>query len=99
MMTTETLLYGRTDEFKLYYIFERRMRLINKDPASYSNINEVPVMLTVEEFGKLLRISRNTAYDYVRSGVVPSVRVGKQIRIFRDDVFALRRFGDGPHAS
>lgn len=75
------------------------MRLTNKDPANYSNINDVPVMLTVEEFGKLLRISRNTAYDYVRSGLVPSVRVGKQIRIFRDDVFALRRFGDGPHAS
>lgn len=52
----------------------------------------IPIMMTVEEFGKLLRISRNTAYECVRSGEVPSVRVGRQIRIFRDDVFALRRF-------
>lgn len=66
---------------------------------NYKNLEEVPVMLTVEEFGKLLRISRNTAYEYVRIGVVPSVKVGKQIRIFRDDVFALRGFGNRPDAS
>ena len=63
---------------------------------SYIKIDDVPVMLTVEEFGKLLRISRNTAYAYVRSGVVPSVKGGKQIRIFRDDVYAMRRFGIPP---
>ena len=63
---------------------------------SYIKIDDVPVMLTVEELGKLLRISRNTAYAYVRSGVVPSVKVGKQISIFRDDVYAMRRFGIPP---
>ena len=70
----------------------------NKSSMPYMNLNDVPVMLTVEEFGKLLRISRNTAYEYVRSGVVPSVKVGKQIRIFREDVFSLRRFGNMPEA-
>ena len=63
---------------------------------SYITIDDVPVMLTVDELGKLLRISRNTAYAYVRSGVVPSVKVGKQIRIFRDDIYAMRRFGIPP---
>ena len=63
---------------------------------SYIKIDDVPVMLTVDELGKLLRISRNTAYAYVRSGVVPSVKVGKQIRIFRDDIYAMRRFGIPP---
>lgn len=68
----------------------------NTNIAYCKDIEDVPVMLTVEEFGKLLRISRNTAYEYVRSGAVPSVKVGKQFRIFRDDVFALRSFGNKP---
>ena len=54
----------------------------------------IPIMLTVEEFRRLLRISRNTAYECVRSGEIPSVRVGRQIRIFREDVYAMRRFKD-----
>ncbi len=61
--------------------------------------HEIPIMMTVEEFGKLLRISRNTAYECVRSGEVPSVRVGRQIRIFRDDIFAMRRFGEETEVS
>ena len=48
-------------------------------------------MMTVPELGKLLRISRNKAYEYVRSGAVPSIKVGKQIRIYRGDVLPLRR--------
>ena len=39
--------------------------------------------LTVEEAGQILRVGRNTAYDLVRCGKLPSVRVGKQIRIPR----------------
>ena len=58
--------------------------------ASYYNYEDIPVMMTVEEFGKLMRISRNSAYAFVRSGLVPTVKVGRLIRIYRGDVLKLR---------
>ena len=58
--------------------------------ASYNNYEDIPVMMTVEEFGKLMRISRNSAYAFVRSGLVPTVKVGRLIRIYRGDVLKLR---------
>jgi excisionase family DNA binding protein len=57
---------------------------------SYGSYEDIPVMMTVEEFGKLMRVSRNTAYAFVRSGLVPTVKVGRQIRIYRGDVLKLR---------
>jgi excisionase family DNA binding protein len=46
------------------------------------NPNETrPDYLTVEELGRLLRVSRPTAYKLVTSGQVPRVRVGNQWRI------------------
>ena len=58
--------------------------------ASYYNYEDIPVMMTVEEFGKLMRISRSSAYAFVRSGLVPTVKVGRLIRIYRGDVLKLR---------
>ena len=57
---------------------------------TYISMEDVPIMLTVEEMGLLLRVSRNTAYDYVRKGKVPYIKVGKQIRIYRGDVLSIR---------
>lgn len=59
------------------------------DPT-YTTYDDIPVMMTVEEFGKLMRISRNTAYAFVREGLVPTVKVGRQIRIYRGDVLKMR---------
>ncbi len=59
------------------------------DPT-YSSYEDIPVMMTVEEFGKLMRVSRNTAYAFVREGLVPTVKVGRQIRIYRGDILKLR---------
>lgn len=39
--------------------------------------------LTVRELADVLRVSRRTAYVYVQTGQVPSVRVGNSIRIPR----------------
>jgi excisionase family DNA binding protein len=36
---------------------------------------------TVEEAAVMLRISRNAAYELVGAGMIPSVRVGRLIRI------------------
>ena len=40
--------------------------------------------LTVPEVAALLRISRNHAYELVAQGALPSIRLGKRIRISRD---------------
>ena len=39
--------------------------------------------LTVEEIAKRLRIGRNQAYEAVRSGVEPSIRLGRRILVPR----------------
>ena len=41
-------------------------------------------VLTVEEAAKVLRISRNHAYGLVAQDKLPSIRLGRRIRIPRD---------------
>ena len=43
---------------------------------------ESPVM-TVEEAAEVLRISRNSAYEAVKRGEIPSMRFGRLIRVPR----------------
>ena len=64
------------------------------DPV-YTSYEDIPVMMTVEEFGKLMRVSRNTVYAFVREGLVPTVKVGRQFRIYRGDILRLRN-GQNP---
>lgn len=45
--------------------------------------NGVPLALTVRELARMLGVSKNTAYDLVRSGQLRSIRVGRQIRVPR----------------
>ncbi|MGB9791893.1 MAG: helix-turn-helix domain-containing protein [Thermacetogeniaceae bacterium] len=47
---------------------------------------EEPVFLTVPEVAKILRLKRSTAYEYVRQGIIPSVRIGRFIRVRRDAI-------------
>ncbi len=65
------------------------MDSVQIDPV-YTSYEDIPVMMTVEEFGRLMRVSRNTAYAFVREGLVPTVKVGRQIRIYRGDILQLR---------
>lgn len=44
-------------------------------------IRNLPAFLTVEETARILRLKRSTAYEYVRHGNIPSVRLGHFIRI------------------
>ena len=56
-------------------------------PATdYRSENDLPIMMTIQELGKFLRVSRNTAYSFVKTGVIPSIKVGRQTRIYREDV-------------
>lgn len=46
------------------------------------------IVYTVDEAGKLLRISRRSAYKGVKSGDIPTIRVGNRILV---PVAALNR--------
>jgi excisionase family DNA binding protein len=43
-----------------------------------------PMTYTVDEIAALMRIARNSAYDGVRSGEIPSIRVGRRYLIPRE---------------
>ena len=61
--------------------------LSNSDSKmSYDSESDLPIMMTVSEFGKFLRVSRTTAYSIVKSGKIPYVKAGRQIRIHRNNV-------------
>ena len=49
--------------------------------ADYRSLDDLPLTLTVEEAGKVLRVGRNTAYELVRCGQLRSIKVGRQLRV------------------
>lgn len=56
---------------------------------TYLSLDDVPLMLTVEELARLMRVSRNTAYKYVKDGSIKSVVVCKQIRIPKSELLQM----------
>lgn len=48
------------------------------------DIATIPLLLTVAEVQKLLRLGRGKTYALIRSKEIPSVRLGSAIRIPRD---------------
>lgn len=42
-----------------------------------------PLVLTVEEAARALRIGRTAAYDAVRRGEIPAVKIGRSLRVPR----------------
>jgi excisionase family DNA binding protein len=42
-----------------------------------------PLVLTPIEVAKLLRIGRGTAYEQIRCGTIPSIRMGRRILVPR----------------
>lgn len=49
----------------------------------FSSFND---MVTAPELAQMLKVGRNNAYELVRAGIVPSVRIGRQIRISKQAV-------------
>ena len=48
---------------------------------SLGDVPSLPATLTVEQTAELLGIGRQSAYQAVRTGTIPSVRVGRLIRV------------------
>jgi len=62
--------------------------------------NELPLVLTPIETAKLLRISRGTVYEQLRSGAIPSVRCGRRILVPRVALLKmLETAGDDQHSA
>ncbi len=56
------------------------------------------LLLTVKEAAKLMRIGRDVAYALVADGKIPSVRLGRHIRIPRASLMAhLQAEAEGAH--
>ena len=51
--------------------------------------DELPLVLTVEEAARVLRISRGAAYEAVRTGELPAVRIGRTLRVPRHRIADL----------
>lgn len=47
-----------------------------------------PLTVSVVEAAALLGIGKNTAYDLVRAGRLPHVRIGSRVRIPRESLHA-----------
>ncbi len=45
-----------------------------------------PMMLTVKEVSEILRTSRNTTYELISIGEIPSKKIGRQIRVYSRDL-------------
>jgi putative molybdopterin biosynthesis protein len=51
---------------------------------------DLPELLTPEEAREYLRVSKNTIYDLLRRGEIPSVRYGRLIRVPKSAIAARR---------
>jgi len=51
-------------------------------------MDEAPKTLSVPEAGKWLGIGRNAAYEAARQGIIPTIRIGRLLRV---PVVALQR--------
>ncbi len=46
-------------------------------------MNELPLLLTVPEAADVLRVSPHRVYELIRQHIIPSVRMGRQLRVPR----------------
>ena len=52
------------------------------------SVEKLPTLLTVKEAAQIARKGNNFVYWGVRDGLIPSIRLGKTIRIPRDKYLA-----------
>lgn len=58
------------------------------------NVADLPLVLTVEEAAKVLRIGRSSAYEAARTGQLPTVRIGRILRVPRSAIEEMLRVSD-----
>ncbi|HHY96254.1 MAG TPA: helix-turn-helix domain-containing protein [Firmicutes bacterium] len=50
---------------------------------------QLPMFMTVEEAAAVLRLKRSHAYEMVKIGKIPSVRLGRLIRVPREALLQM----------
>ena len=58
----------------------------------YTSLEDLPLVLTVEEAARVLRIGRSLAYEMARTGQIRSVKMGHRVLIPRG---AIEEFLNG----
>jgi excisionase family DNA binding protein len=58
-----------------------RCRLAEPFPLQSNAGGWVNDLLNIEELSHILRVSKQRAYELCRTGIVPHVRLGRQIRV------------------
>lgn len=59
---------------------------------------ELPSVLRVEDVARILDISRSSAYEAIKNGQVPAIRVGRRLRVPRIALERLLRAEGGQNA-
>lgn len=69
---------------------------LTKPKKGFINIfGDYKDIVTIKELCEMLNVGKNTAYELIRSGAIKSVKIGRQIRICKEDVVAyLKRTQD-----
>jgi excisionase family DNA binding protein len=65
------------------------MRRFPVDDALSVKLGELPLVLTVPEAGRLLRISRGSAYEAARRGEIPTLRIGSRVVVPTQQLLAI----------
>lgn len=61
------------------------------DKSDALTIESCPPLMTVVELAKVLRVGKNTAYSLVSKRIIPSVKIGRQFRVYKEDVITFLR--------
>jgi excisionase family DNA binding protein len=64
---------------------------IKKCTKKLENINQLPTILTIKEIVELLRTTKSTVYRLIKQNQIPAKKVGKEWRIYRDDLIDMIR--------
>ena len=64
-----------------------RMNRVTKE----IQLEGLPSFLTPDEVGEIFRLGRTTVYALLKTGQIPSVRFGRQVRIPKEAILTLRK--------
>lgn len=53
---------------------------------NYTDYEQLPMIISVDQLTKILGIGRNTAYKMIRCGKIKNIRCGHQIRITKSSL-------------
>jgi excisionase family DNA binding protein len=63
---------------------------MNPNPTSTAiHLDTLPDVLTPVEVARVLRLGRNTVYECLRTGTIPSIKIGRKLLIPKDELRRL----------